>query len=238
MAEKTPGFAKGLSIGIIMDGNGRWAKKRGLPRTAGHKKGAEVFKDIIRYCNELEIASVTFYAFSTENWARPLEEVNGIMKLFGEYLIMAYDYQKENNRVVFLGARTALAPRFQEQVNDIETKTKDNTGTILNVAVNYAGRQEIVRAAQRCAARAAAGEIRPEDIDIEMMSQNMYTAGQKDPDFILRPSGEHRLSNFMLWQASYAEFVEMDVLWPDFTRDDLDAAILEFNTRSRRFGGL
>ncbi len=238
MAEKTPGFAKGLSIGIIMDGNGRWAKKRGLPRTAGHKKGAEVFKDIIRYCNELEIASVTFYAFSTENWARPLEEVNGIMKLFGEYLIMAYDYQKENNRVVFLGDRTALAPRFQEQMNDIEEKTKNNTGTILNVAVNYGGRQEIVRAAQRCAARVAAGEIRPEDIDIEMMSQNMYTAGQKDPDFILRPSGEHRLSNFMLWQASYAEFVEMDVLWPDFTRDDLDAAILEFNTRSRRFGGL
>ena len=238
MAEKTPGFAKGLSIGIIMDGNGRWAKKRGLPRTAGHKKGAEVFKDIIRYCNELEIASVTFYAFSTENWARPLEEVNGIMKLFGEYLIMAYDYQKENNRVDFLGDRTALAPRFQEQMNDIEEKTKNNTGTILNVAVNYGGRQEIVRAAQRCAARVAAGEIRPEDIDIEMMSQNMYTAGQKDPDFILRPSGEHRLSNFMLWQASYAEFVEMDVLWPDFTRDDLDAAILEFNTRSRRFGGL
>ena len=238
MAEKTPGFAKGLSIGIIMDGNGRWAKKRGLPRTAGHKKGAEVFKDIIRYCNELEIASVTFYAFSTENWARPLEEVNGIMKLFGEYLIMAYDYQKENNRVVFLGDRMALAPRFQEQMNDIEEKTKNNTGTILNVAVNYGGRQEIVRAAQRCAARVAAGEIRPEDIDIEMMSQNMYTAGQKDPDFILRPSGEHRLSNFMLWQASYAEFVEMDVLWPDFTRDDLDAAILEFNTRSRRFGGL
>lgn len=238
MAEKTPGFAKGLSIGIIMDGNGRWAKKRGLPRTAGHKKGAEVFKDIIRYCNELEVASVTFYAFSTENWSRPLEEVNGIMKLFGEYLLMAYDYQKENNRVVFLGDRTALAPRFQELMNDIETKTKDNTGTILNVAVNYGGRQEIVRAAQRCAARVAAGEIRPEDIDIEMMSQNMYTAGQKDPDFILRPSGEHRLSNFMLWQASYAEFVEMDVLWPDFTRDDLDAAILEFNTRSRRFGGL
>ena len=231
-------LAEGLSIGIIMDGNGRWAKQRGLPRTAGHKKGAEVFKDIIRYCNELEIASVTFYAFSTENWARPLEEVNGIMKLFGEYLIMAYDYQKENNRVVFLGDRTALAPRFQEQMNDIEEKTKNNTGTILNVAVNYGGRQEIVRAAQRCAARVAAGEIRPEDIDIEMMSQNMYTAGQKDPDFILRPSGEHRLSNFMLWQASYAEFVEMDVLWPDFTRDDLDAAILEFNTRSRRFGGL
>ena len=238
MAEKTDGFAKGLSIGIIMDGNGRWAKKRGLPRTAGHKKGAEVFRDIIRYCNELEVASVTFYAFSTENWSRPLEEVNGIMKLFGEYLVMAYDYQKENNRVVFLGDRTALSQRHQDMMNDIEEKTRNNTGTILNVAVNYGGRQEIVRAAQRCAQRVAAGEIRPEDIDVAMMSDNMYTAGQKDPDFILRPSGEHRLSNFMLWQASYAEFVEMDVLWPDFTRADLDAAILEFNTRGRRFGGL
>lgn len=238
MAEKTDGFAKGLSIGIIMDGNGRWAKKRGLPRTAGHKKGAEVFRDIIRYCNELEVASVTFYAFSTENWSRPLEEVNGIMKLFGEYLVMAYDYQKENNCVVFLGDRTVLSQRHQDMMNDIEEKTRNNTGTILNVAVNYGGRQEIVRAAQRCAQRVAAGEIRPEDIDVAMMSDNMYTAGQKDPDFILRPSGEHRLSNFMLWQASYAEFVEMDVLWPDFTRADLDAAILEFNTRSRRFGGL
>ena len=238
MAEKAPGFAKGLSIGIIMDGNGRWAKQRSLPRTAGHKRGAEVFRDIIRYCNELEVASVTFYAFSTENWSRPLEEVNGIMKLFGEYLVMAYDYQKENNRVVFLGDRTALSQRHQDMMNDIEEKTRNNTGTILNVAVNYGGRQEIVRAAQRCAQRVANGEIRPEDIDIAMMSDNMYTAGQKDPDFILRPSGEHRLSNFMLWQASYAEFVEMDVLWPDFTREDLDAAILEFNTRSRRFGGL
>ena len=238
MAEKTPGFAKGLIIGIIMDGTGRWAKKRGLPRTAGHKKGAEVFQDITRYCNELQVESVTFYAFSTENWSRPVDEVNGIMKLFGEYLVKAYDYQKENNRVVFLGDRSALSQKYQEQMNEIEEKTKNNTGTTLNIAVNYGGRQEIVRAAQRCAARVAAGEIRPEEIDIAMMSDNMYTAGQKDPDFILRPSGEHRLSNFMLWQASYAELVDMNVLWPDFTRDDLDAAILEFNARSRRFGGV
>lgn len=238
MAEKTPEFARGLSIGIIMDGNGRWAKKRGLPRTAGHKKGAEVFQDITRYCNELGVASVTFYAFSTENWSRPKDEVSGIMQLFGEYLIKAYDYQKENNRVVFLGDRSVLPEKYQRQMNEIEEKTKNNTGTTLNVAVNYGGRQEIVRAAQRCAARVAAGEIRPEDIDAEMMSQNMYTAGQKDPDFILRPSGEHRLSNFMLWQASYSEFVDMNVLWPDFTHADLDAAITEFNARSRRFGGV
>lgn len=232
------GFAKGLSLGIIMDDNSRWAKKRELPRTAGHKRGAEVFKDIIRYCNELEIASVTFYAFSTENWSRPLEEVNSIMQLFGEYLLMAYDYQKENNRVVFLGDRTPLPEKFKAQMLDIETRTRANTGTILNIAINYGGRQEIVRAAQLLAGQVQAGTLAPEDITEQMLSDNMYTAGQKDPDFILRPSGEHRLSNFMLWQASYAEFVSMDVLWPDFTRADLDAAILEYNKRSRRFGGL
>lgn len=233
-----PGRAKGLSIGIIMDGNGRWAKKRGLPRTAGHTKGAEVFRDIIRYCNELELASVTFYAFSTENWARPAEEVNGIMKLFGEYLVMAYDYQKENNRVVFLGDRSVLQPKHQELMNDIEQKTRGNTGTILNVAVNYGGRQELVRGIQILAQRVLDGQLRPEEIDVDAVSGVLYTAGQRDPDFILRPSGEHRLSNFMLWQASYAEFVDMDVLWPDFTRDDLDRAIEEYNSRSRRFGGL
>ncbi len=230
--------AKGLSIGIIMDGNGRWAKKRGLPRTAGHKKGAEVFRDIIRYCNELEIASVTFYAFSTENWARPEAEVRAILALFGEYLNMAYDYQKENNRVVFLGDRSPLPGKFQAQMADIEEKTQNNTGTILNVAVNYGGRQEIVYAARRLARQVRQGALAPEDIDEALFGQNLYTAGQKDLDFVLRPSGEMRLSNFMLWQASYAEFISMDVLWPDFTRKDLDRAIDEFNHRSRRFGGL
>ncbi len=232
------GFAKGLSIGIIMDGNGRWAKKQGLPRSAGHKKGAEVFQDITRYCNELGVESVFFYAFSTENWKRPLEEVNGIMKLFGEYLLKAYDYQKENNRVVFLGDRSALAPEHQELMEDIETRTAHNTGMTLNIAVNYGGRPEIVRAAQSLARQVAAGTLSPDDITEERMSAEMYTRGQKDPDFILRPSGEKRLSNFMLWQAAYSELVEMDVLWPDFTRADLDAAIQEFNRRSRRFGGI
>ncbi len=231
-------FAQGLSLGIIMDGNGRWAKKRGLPRTAGHKKGADVFKDIIKYCNELGIASVTFYAFSTENWTRPIEEVNSIMRLFGEYLVMAYDYEKENNRVVFLGDRDALSEKHQDMMNDIEQKTLKNTGTILNIAINYGGRQEILRAVQILAQKVKDNELEPKDIDLQMISDNLYTKGQKDPDFILRPSGEHRLSNFMLWQSSYAEFVDMDVLWPDFTRDDLDKAIAEFNTRSRRFGGL
>ncbi len=230
--------AQGLSIGIIMDGNGRWAKKRNLPRSAGHTKGAEVFKEIIRYCNELKIASVTFYAFSTENWVRPKDEINSIMRLFGEYLIMAYDYEKENNRVVFLGDRTPLSDKHKEMMNDIETKTAKNTGTILNIAINYGARQEILRAVQLLAEQVEQNSLKPSDITMQMISDNLYTKGQKDPDFILRPSGEKRLSNFMLWQASYSEFVDMQVLWPDFTKAHLDEAIEIYNTRSRRFGGL
>ena len=231
-------FAEGLSIGIIMDGNGRWAKQRGLPRTAGHKKGAAVFQDIANYCEELGVSSVTFYAFSTENWKRPLEEVNAIMRLFGEYLLKGFDYKNRNIRIKFMGDRTVLDEKLQQLMNKLEADSSVKTGMTLNIAINYGGRPEIVRAAQQLAAKAAAGEIRPEDINEQMMNDAMYTAGQKDPDFILRPSGEKRLSNFMLWQAAYSELVEMDVLWPDFTRDDLDAAIAEFNKRSRRFGGI
>ena len=236
--EHAADFARGLSIGIIMDGNGRWAKKRGLPRTAGHKRGAEVFQDITRYCNELGVASVYFYAFSTENWRRPAEEVGAILRLFGEYLIKAFDYEKENNRVVFLGDRAALSPDYQRKMNEIETRTARNTGMVLNVAVNYGGRQEIARAARLLAEEVRRGTLDPDQITEQALSDRMYTAGQKDPDFILRPSGEKRLSNFMLWQAAYSELVEMDVLWPDFTRRDLDLAIEEFNRRSRRFGGI
>lgn len=231
-------LAKGLSVGIIMDGNGRWAKQRGLPRTAGHKKGAEVFRDIVRYCNDLGMSSVTFYAFSTENWARPAEEVESIMRLFGNYLTMAYDYKKENNRLVFLGDRSGLSKSLQDKMNDLEEKTKNNTGMFLNIAVNYGGRQEILRAAQTLAQRVKDGQLEPQDITQELFEDCLYTRGQKDPDFILRPSGEMRLSNFMLWQASYSEFISMDVLWPDFRREDLDRALQEFQKRSRRFGGL
>ena len=231
-------LAKGLSVGIIMDGNGRWAKQRGLPRTAGHKKGAEVFRDIVRYCNDLGMSSVTFYAFSTENWARPTEEVESIMRLFGNYLTMAYDYKKENNRLVFLGDRSSLSKSLQDKMNDLEEKTKNNTGMFLNIAVNYGGRQEILRAAQTLAQRVKDGQLEPQDITQELFEDCLYTRGQKDPDFILRPSGEMRLSNFMLWQASYSEFISMDVLWPDFQREDLDRALQEFQKRSRRFGGL
>ena len=225
-------------VAIIMDGNGRWAKQRGLPRTAGHKKGAAVFQDIANYCEELGVSSVTFYAFSTENWKRPLEEVSAIMKLFGEYLLKGFNYKDRNIRIKFLGDRAALDAKLQKLMNELEEDSAAKTGMTLNIAVNYGGRPEIVRAARQLAQQVAEGTLKPEDITEEMMSDHMYTAGQKDPDFILRPSGEKRLSNFMLWQAAYAELVEMDVLWPDFTRDDLDAAITEFNKRSRRFGGI
>ena len=231
-------FAEGLSIGIIMDGNGRWARQRGLPRTAGHKKGAEVFQDIADYCDELGVASVYFYAFSTENWKRPLEEVSAIMRLFGDYLVKAFDYENRNIRICFLGDRSVLDARLQKLMNKLEADSAHKTGMVLNIAINYGGRPEILRAARALAQKAAEGALRPEEITEETFSAEMYTHGQKDPDFILRPSGEKRLSNFMLWQAAYAELVEMDVLWPDFTRADLDAAIAEYNTRSRRFGGI
>ena len=236
MAQKPD--AQGLSIGIIMDGNGRWAKKRGLPRTAGHTKGAKVFHDISLYCNEIGVSSVYFYAFSTENWIRPEEEVSGIMKLFGEYLIKALDYEKDNIRLKFLGDRSRLPKEYQDRMNDLETRSAVKTGMTLNICMNYGGRDEIVHAAKCLAEKVQQGEMTLDEITIETMSNQMYSAGQKDPDFILRPSGEKRLSNFLLWQAAYSELVEMDKLWPDFTRSDLDAAIEEFHRRSRRFGGV
>ena len=225
-------------IGIIMDGNGRWAKKRMLPRNMGHKKGAEVFQDITRYCNELGLESVTFYAFSTENWKRPAEEVNGIMSLLKEYLIKAFDYEKENNRVVFLGDKSAFSGELLELMLDIEEKTKDRIGMTLNIALNYGARNEIVSAAKAIAEKVKNGQLAVEDITEDVFSDHLYTKGQPDPDFILRPSGEKRISNFLLWQIAYSEFVYMDVLWPDFTRKDLDEAIIEFNRRNRRFGGV
>jgi len=225
-------------IGIIMDGNGRWAKKRMMPRNMGHKKGAEVFQDITRYCNELGLESVTFYAFSTENWKRPEEEVNGIMSLLKEYLKKAFDYEKENNRIVFLGDKSAFSGELLELMLEIEEKTKDRTGMTLNIALNYGARNEIVAAAKEIARKVKDGGLSVDEITEDVFSNHLYTRGQPDPDFILRPSGEKRISNFLLWQIAYSEFIYMDVLWPDFTRKDLDEAIIEFNRRNRRFGGV
>ncbi|MDL2253424.1 di-trans,poly-cis-decaprenylcistransferase [Ruminococcaceae bacterium OttesenSCG-928-I18] len=230
--------AEGLSIGIIMDGNGRWAKKRGLPRTAGHKKGAEVFEDITRYANELGVAAITFYAFSTENWSRPKEELDVIMDLFGASLRRMYKFIKENNRVVFLGERAPLRAEHREMMADIEQKTARREGMILNVAVNYGGRQEIVRAARRLADEVKEGRLSADEIDEDTFEARLYTTGQPMPDFILRTSGEERVSNFLLWQGAYSELIFTDTYWPDFTRAHFDAVLEQFFGRDRRFGGL
>lgn len=230
--------AQGLHIGFIMDGNGRWAKKLGLPRNMGHSKGAQVFQDMVKYCKQLGVQAVTFYAFSTENWKRPQDEVDAIMKLLKEYLLRAFDYKKEDNRIIVLGDRSPLTPEIQQLIFEIEDGTKQNTGMTINVGINYGGREEMTHAARALAQQVADGKLLPEQINEDLLAGQLYTAGQKDPDFILRPSGEKRLSNFMLWQSAYAEFIYMDVLWPDFTRKDLDWAIAEFNSRNRRYGGL
>ena len=232
-------FAEGLSIGIIMDGNGRWAKQRGLPRTAGHKKGAAVFQDIAIYCEELGVSSVYFYAFSTENWKRPRPEVEFIMKLFSEYIIKELEEMNDYNvRIRFIGRMAGMPEGLQRQMREAEALMKDNTGIRFNVAANYGGQDELIRAAQSLAREAAAGEIAPEDIDAEAIDQQLDTAGDPPVDLVIRTSGDQRLSNFLLWQSAYAEFYFTDVNWPDFTPACFVDALVDFAGRDRRFGGL
>lgn len=225
-------------IGIIMDGNGRWAKRRGLDRTEGHVVGAQVFQDITRHCEKLGVRVLTVYAFSTENWARPQQEVDAIMALLRTYLDDAFGFKDENIRILFIGDRTRLDDDIRALMAEIEETSKDHTGLTLNVAVNYGGRDEIVRAAARLAQKACDDKLAVCDIDADAFDAETYTAGQPPVDMILRPSGEHRLSNFMLWQCAYSEFVYMDTLWPDFTPALLDEAIEEYGRRKRRFGGI
>lgn len=225
-------------IGIIMDGNGRWAKKRGLPRNFGHKQGAAVFKKTINWARELGIKCVTFYAFSTENWKRPADEVDGIMNLLRQYIKDIRAAARENIRFVFLGDITALPADITEELLDIQASTVDNDGFIAGVALNYGGRDEITRAAKILAQQAVSGEISPDSITEQSIDRLLYTAEMPPLDLIIRPSGEQRLSNFLIWQAAYAEFVFMDVLWPDFTKKHLEYAISEYNERDRRFGGV
>ncbi|HJB25299.1 MAG TPA: isoprenyl transferase [Firmicutes bacterium] len=225
-------------IGIIMDGNGRWAKQRGLPRTAGHKVGADTFQKITNYCAKIGVEVLTVYAFSTENWARPKEEVDTIMDLLRSYLKNSFKQTRKDIIVRFIGDRAPLAEDIRRMMADAEARTRDSKGMILNVAVNYGGRAEIVMAARELAQQAVNGELSPESITEELFSGELYTAGQPDPDLIIRPSGEHRISNFLTWQCAYSEFVDMNVLWPDFKEKHLDAAIEEFKSRDRRFGGI
>lgn len=218
-------------IGIIMDGNGRWAKKRALPRSAGHKAGANVFRTISKECERLGIEYVTFYAFSTENWKRPKEEVDALMNLFKEYLLEAKsDMTKAgNSKIKFIGEKEGISDELLELMNEAEEETASHTGTTVYLAINYGGRQEIVSAVNKLIADGKT-EISEDDI-----SNEIYTV--PDCDLIIRPSGEQRLSNFLLWQAAYSEFWYSDVLWPDFKPEDLHKALREFEKRNRRFGG-
>lgn len=228
-----------VHIGIIMDGNGRWAKKRLLPRSAGHRAGASNFRTITRYCSKIGVKYLTMYAFSTENWSRPADEVGALMGLFKEYLEEALrDFMDENIRVRFIGDVSAFPEDLRKLIQEVEEVSAPKTGMVLNLAMNYGGRAEITRAAQAFAREVAAGERRPEDLTEELFSSYLYTGGQPDPDLIIRPSGEERLSNFLLWQGAYAEFVYFDILWPDFKTSDLDEAIRIYSSRQRRFGGV
>jgi len=226
-------------IGIIMDGNGRWAKKRGLPRSAGHRSGASTFKNIVHDCKDLGVKYLTVYAFSTENWKRPQEEVDGIMNLLRSYLSDAFANPEDGVRVIVIGDREPLADDIKEQIIKLEQESqKSETVMVLNIALNYGGRLEIVHAVRQLAQRVKDGDLQVCEIDEAAISNLIYTANQPDPDLIIRPSGEYRTSNFLLWQGAYSELVFMDVLWPDFTKDDLVRAIAEYQKRNRRFGGV
>ena len=224
-------------IAIIMDGNGRWAKKRGLPRTAGHAAGGEAFRRIANYCRTLGVKYLTVYAFSTENWKRSEEEVAGIMRLLGKYLQEALqDMEKNRVRFRFLGDLSRLSPQLQKLCRDAESRSADYDVQV-NFCLNYGGRDEIVHAARAFARDVAEGKCKSEDLTEEILSGYLYSGDIPDPELIIRPSGEKRISNFLLWQSAYSEFVFMNVLWPDFSTKDLDAAIEEYHRRNRRFGG-
>lgn len=229
-------------VGVIMDGNGRWAKQRNLPRSAGHKEGANNFRVIGEYAGDLGIKHISFYAFSTENWSRPENEVNALMELFYDYLDESKQRLEESIekgiRLRFLGDRTALAPELCALMDFMEDATKEMTKVNLNIAINYGGQQEILHSVKNIAQRVQAGEIAPDAITLDDITKGLWTTDQPPVDLVIRPSGEQRLSNFLLWQSAYAEFWYSDVLWPDFTTDDFDKALLAYEKRNRRFGGV
>lgn len=225
-------------IAFIMDGNGRWAKKRGLPRTAGHTEGARTFKKIVRYCKDIGIQNITFYAFSTENWKRPDEEVTAIMNLMREYLAEVRRYLTENTRFIVLGDKSAFSPDLRQSFDAVEEDTKTFTDMTLNLAVNYGARHEMTSAVQQLAKQVQAGILAPEDITEDTISQALYTRELPDVDLMIRPSGEYRISNFLLWQSAYAELYFCNTLWPDFSPKNLDAALIAYAKRNRRFGGV
>ena len=237
--EKENTSAMPRHIAIIMDGNGRWAKKRGLPRNAGHAAGAESFRKIAKYCRTLGVEYLTVYAFSTENWKRSADEVSGIMRLLGRYLKEAIrDMEKNHVRFRFFGDLSRLDPKLRELCEAAQNRSMEYSDVQVNFCLNYGGRDEIVKAAQAFARDVAEGKRRPEELTEDILSGYLYSAGVPDPELIIRPSGELRTSNFLLWQSAYSEYVFMDVLWPDFGPEDLDKAIADYQSRNRRFGGV
>jgi len=228
-----------VHIGIIMDGNGRWAKKRGLPRSAGHAAGAKTFERIVEDAGEIGIKIVTVYAFSTENWNRPESEVSALMELLEDYLDNGLARLAGRKvKIHFLGDMSAFSNDFQKKMHHMEESTKENDGLLLNVALNYGGRMEITSAVKKITQKVVDKEMTIEDIKEETVENFLYTAGQPDPDLIIRPSGEYRLSNFLMWQSAYSEFWFSNCLWPDFKKKDLVQAIRDYQQRNRRFGGI
>ncbi len=226
-------------IAIIMDGNGRWAKKRLLPRTAGHGAGAETFRKIALYCRKIGVKYLTVYAFSTENWKRPQEEVSKIMSLMRDYLLEAIrDMQKNHVKICFFGDLSALSPELQELAAEASKESEVYTDSQVNMCINYGSRDEILRAAKMWAEHCAQTGTDPQELTGETFSSLLYSADIPDPELIIRPGGELRISNFLLWQAAYSEFYFTDVLWPDFSEAELDKAIEAYRSRNRRFGGI
>lgn len=226
-------------IAIIMDGNGRWAKKRNLPRIFGHRAGVEAIREIVKTSSKLGIKVLTLYAFSTENWKRPYDEVSSLMDLLVEYLKKELaELDKNNVKIISIGDTSRLPIRCREELNNATYKTNKNTGLILNLALNYGGRAEIISATKKISALVKDGKLKIDDIDESLVSKYMFTGNLPDPDLIIRPSGEMRLSNFLLWQCAYSEFWFSDVYWPDFNSECLYQAIVDYQSRDRRFGGV
>lgn len=224
-------------VAVIMDGNGRWAKKRGLPRIEGHRRGANTLKEMLRYCKNLGIKTLTAYAFSTENWGRPTGEVNFLMTLFEKLLQKELrEMEAEEVCINFIGDITPLPPSLQQEMYHSMERTKNNQGVFFNVAINYGSRHEIVKACQKLAEKVQRGELTSDQIDESAIARHLYTSASSDPDLLIRTSGEMRLSNFLLWQLAYTEIYVTDTLWPDFNQQQFDRALMSFQQRDRRFG--
>ncbi len=226
-------------VAIIMDGNGRWAKKRGLPRSVGHQFGAKNFRKVTRYISKTGVKYLTLYAFSTENWKRPFEEVSALMGIFKQYLIDSLtDFKDDDIKIVYIGDRNGFDPAMKKLIDESEDNAKYRQGMQLNIAMNYGSRDEILRGVKSIANDVKEGRLDPDSITEETISSRLYTGGMPDPDLIIRTGGEFRLSNFLLFQSAYSEFYSTEVLWPDFHEEQFNEAIRVFNQRNRRFGGV